>query len=162
MTFDRLIRHNPTATFPKRINRCCRFPTSRHKCGRFSIMNDRHRLKTDLFALGLLAATVFVALSLFSHDPADPPAATVYPARTSPLNTCGTPGAIVSHALCTAFGVGSWFALVVMTVVDVRLFSRKTEHDPLVRGFGWGLLLLVVCIGCRSMLEDSSGGTILG
>ena len=125
-------------------------------------MNDRHRLKTDLFALALLAATVFVALSLFSHDSADPPGATVYPARTSPLNTCGTPGAILSHVLCTAFGVGSWFVLVVMAVVDVRLFSRKTEHDPLVRGFGWGLLLLIVCIGCRSMLADASGGTILG
>jgi len=40
-------------------------------------MIDRYRLKTDLLALGLLAATVFVALSLASHDPADPPA--VYP-----------------------------------------------------------------------------------
>jgi hypothetical protein len=45
-------------------------------------MIDRSRLKTDLLALGLLAATVFVALSLLSHDPADAPAATVYPART--------------------------------------------------------------------------------
>ena len=99
-------------------------------------MNDRHRLKTDLLALGLLAATVFVALSLFSHDPGDPPAATVYPARTAPLNTCGTLGAFVSHVLHSAFGVGAWFVLVVMVVVDVRLFSRKTEHDPLVRGFG--------------------------
>lgn len=125
-------------------------------------MNDRHRLKTDLLALCLLAATVFVALSLFSHDPADPPAATVYPARTSPINTCGILGAVVSHLLCTAFGVGAWFVLVVMAVVDVRLFSRKTEHDPLVRGFGWGLLLLVVCIGGRAALAHTSGGTILG
>ena len=125
-------------------------------------MNDRHRLKTDLLALGLLAATVFVALSLFSHDPADPPAATIYPARTSSLNTCGILGAILSHVLCTAFGVGAWFVLVVMAVVDVRLFSRKTEHDPFVRGFGWGLLLLVVCIGSRAVLADASGGTILG
>src|SRR5258708_31041392 len=125
-------------------------------------MNDRHRLKTDLLALGLLAATVFVALSLFSHDPADPPAATIYPARTSPLNACGTLGAILSDVLCTAFGTGAWFVLVVMAVVDVRLFSRKTEHDPFVRGFGWGLLLLVICIGSRAALADSSGGTILG
>ncbi len=125
-------------------------------------MNDRHRLKTDLAALGLLAATVFVALSLFSHDPGDPPAATVYPARTVPLNTCGTLGAFVSHALHSAFGVGAWFVLVVMAVVDVRLFSRKTEHDPFVRGFGWGLLLLVICIGSRSVLANTGGGTILG
>ena len=125
-------------------------------------MNDRLRLKTDLLALGLLAATVFVALSLYSHDLADPPAATVYPARTSPINTCGTAGAILSHLLCTAFGVGAWFVLVAMAVVDARLFSRKTEHDPVVRGFGWGLLLMVVCIGGRAALANTSGGTILG
>src|SRR5204863_7085611 len=71
-------------------------------------------------------------------------------------------GAYLSHALCTAFGVGAWFVLVVMAVVDVRLFSRKTEHDPVVRGLGWGLLLLVVCIGGRAVMSDAGGGTILG
>lgn len=124
-------------------------------------MHDRHRLKTDLLALGLLAATVFVALSLFSHDPADPPAATVYPARTEVLNTCGRVGAWASHLLHTAFGAGAWFVLVVMAVVDIRLFSRKTEHDPFIRGFGWGLLLLVACIGCRALF-NFSGGAIHG
>ncbi|MGE5191290.1 MAG: DNA translocase FtsK [Deltaproteobacteria bacterium] len=125
-------------------------------------MIDRSRLKTDLLALGLLAVTVFVALSLVSHDPADPPAATVYPARTETFNTCGAVGAWVAHLLRTAFGAGAWFALLAMAVVDVRLFSRKTEHDPLVRGFGWGLLLLTICIGCRAVFAHASGGTIVG
>jgi S-DNA-T family DNA segregation ATPase FtsK/SpoIIIE len=125
-------------------------------------MIDRSRLKTDLLALGLLAATVFVALSLVSHDPADPPAATVYPARTATLNTCGAAGAWITHLLHTAFGAGAWFVLLAMAVVDVRLFSRKTEHDPLVRGIGWGLLLFVVCIGCRAIFARAAGGTIVG
>ncbi|MBI3866734.1 MAG: DNA translocase FtsK 4TM domain-containing protein, partial [Planctomycetia bacterium] len=124
-------------------------------------MHDRHRLKTDLLAIGLLAATVFVALSLFSHDPGDPPATTVYPARAEVLNTCGRAGAWVSHLLHTAFGAGAWFVLVVMAVVDVRLFSRKTEHDPFIRGFGWGLLLLTACIACRALF-NFSGGAIQG
>jgi S-DNA-T family DNA segregation ATPase FtsK/SpoIIIE len=125
-------------------------------------MIDRSRLKTDLCALGLLAAAVFVALSLMSHDPADPPAVTVYPERTEVYNTCGIPGAWVSHALRTAFGAGAWFVLAIMAVVDVRMFSRKTEHDPLVRGLGWTLLLLVLCIGCRAVFSAASGGTVLG
>jgi S-DNA-T family DNA segregation ATPase FtsK/SpoIIIE len=124
-------------------------------------MHDRHRLKTDLLALGLLAATIFVALSLFSHDPADPPATTVYPARTEATNTCGHVGAWISHKLHTWFGTGAWFILIVMAVVDVRLFSRKIEHDPSIRGLGWVLLLVVTCIGCRAVL-NFSGGTIYG
>jgi S-DNA-T family DNA segregation ATPase FtsK/SpoIIIE len=124
-------------------------------------MHDRHRLKTDLLALGLLAATIFVALSLFSHDPTDSPATTVYPARSEVMNTCGRVGAWVSHVLHATFGAGAWFALIAMAVVDVRLFSRKSEHDLFIRGFGWGLLLIAVCIVCRALL-NVSGGTIYG
>lgn len=125
-------------------------------------MNDRHRLKTDLLALGLLAVAVFVALSLFSHDPADPPARAVYPARAEAFNICGRAGAWVAHLLHTAFGIGAWFVLGVMAVVDFRLFSRRTEHDPLIRGFGWTLLAVVVCIGCRAVFSQVGGGTALG
>ena len=125
-------------------------------------MIDRSRLKTDLLALALLAATVFVALSLFSYDPADPPAATVYPPRTVTYNTCGPVGAWTAHLLRLAFGSGAWFVLLGMGVVDVRLFSRKTEHDPLVRGFGWGLLLVTICIAARAVLPRASSGTLVG
>src|SRR5258708_34842307 len=125
-------------------------------------MNDRHRLKTDLLALGLLALAVFVALSLFSVDPAYPPAHAVYPARAEAFNICGRAGAWVSHLLHMAFGIGAWFVLGVMAVVDFRLFSRRTEHDPLIRGFGWTLLAVVICIGCRAIFSQIGGGTALG
>jgi len=125
-------------------------------------MIDRSRLKTDLLALALLAATVFVALSLFSYDAADPPAATVYPPRTETYNTCGRVGAWTAHLLHLAFGSAAWFVLVGMAIVDVRLFSRKTEHDPLVRGFGWGLLLVTICIAARAVLPRAGSGTLVG
>jgi S-DNA-T family DNA segregation ATPase FtsK/SpoIIIE len=120
-------------------------------------MHDRHRLKTDILAMGLLAATIFVALSLFSHDPADPPSTAVYPPRTTVMNTCGRVGAWVAHHLFTAFGAGAWSVLVAMAVVDVRLFSRKFEHDPLVRGFGWALLVISTSLACRAAFSISSG-----
>jgi S-DNA-T family DNA segregation ATPase FtsK/SpoIIIE len=49
-----------------------------------------------------------------------------------------------------------------MAVVDVRLFSRRTEHDPLIRGFGWLLLTVVICVGCRAIFSQTGGGTPLG
>ena len=68
-------------------------------------MNDRLRLKTDLLALGLLAATVFVALSLYSHDLADPPAATVY------LFTNSARTMFIGGGLVGAFGATTAFFL---------------------------------------------------
>ena len=46
------------------------------------IMADR-RSRLDLGAYGLLIAGLLVALSVFSHDPADPPGAIVYPPHGS-------------------------------------------------------------------------------
>jgi S-DNA-T family DNA segregation ATPase FtsK/SpoIIIE len=124
-------------------------------------MQDSQRLKTDLLALGLLAATVIVAVSLLSHDPADPPAAAIYPPRTEVLNTLGRLGAWISYQMHARFGVGAWLVLIMMAFVDVRLFSRKTEHDPVVRGIGWLLLLVSGCISCHGIF-DASGGSIYG
>jgi len=42
-------------------------------------MLERRDLRQDLLALALLALTVFLAASLSSYDPTDPPSALVYP-----------------------------------------------------------------------------------
>ena len=56
-------------------------------------MLEKRDLKLDLFALGLLALTVFLGASLFSYDPADPPSELVYPQHSEPANVCGRYGA---------------------------------------------------------------------
>jgi DNA segregation ATPase FtsK/SpoIIIE, S-DNA-T family len=122
----------------------------------------RQRLKTDLMALGLLAVTVFVALSLMSWDPADRPATEVYPPRAQTLNTCGLVGALIAHGLHTTFGMGAWFVVFSLAVIDVRLFARKSYQDPFVRGFGWSLLLATVCIGLRLAVPGWGGVTVIG
>ena len=68
-------------------------------------MIDYQRLKADLLALGLLAVIIFTGLALFSHDPADPPSTTVYPAHSIVMNLCGPAGAFVSNLLFNAFGL---------------------------------------------------------
>ena len=52
-------------------------------------MLENRNLKRDLLALALLAAVIFLAASLFSYDPADPPAKLVYPPHSQPANVCG-------------------------------------------------------------------------
>ncbi len=56
------------------------------------LMLEHRNLKMDLLALGLLAAVVFLAASLLSYDPADPPSKLVFPERAEVLNACGRSG----------------------------------------------------------------------
>jgi S-DNA-T family DNA segregation ATPase FtsK/SpoIIIE len=125
-------------------------------------MPDRQRLKTDVLALGLLAVTVFVALSLFSFDPADPPASAVYPPRTESLNICGPVGALVAHALHSAVGMAAWFLIVTLAVIDVRLFARRSYPDPFVRMVGWVLMTAALCVGLRLASPGFGDVTLIG
>ena len=74
-------------------------------------MLEQRDLKKDLLALGLLALAVFLAASLLSYDPADPPSKLVYPERPEVLNACGRSGAFVSRCLFTALGLGAYYLL---------------------------------------------------
>jgi len=108
-------------------------------------MIDYRRLITDLLALALLAVCVFVALSLYSFDPADPPAATVFPANTQVQNLCGPVGASLSHALRNALGLGAWVLLLTLLLADLQLFSRQGLSDPVIRAAGWTSVLIAIC-----------------
>lgn len=125
-------------------------------------MIDRDRLKTDLFALGLLAVTIFTGLSLLSYNPADPPAHATYPPQNETLNAGGPVGALVAHTLLTAFGMGAYFLLAALAILDVRLFARRSCSDPWVRACGTVLLLGVVSIGSRMINPGFSRGPIIG
>ena len=97
---------------------------------------DFQRLKNDVIALLLLAAALFVGLSLASFDPADPPSTQVLPLRVSPINLCGTAGAWVALKLRQLLGFGAWFALLTLIAYDMRLFSRETDKRPLFTAIG--------------------------
>ncbi|MBL8848377.1 MAG: DNA translocase FtsK 4TM domain-containing protein [Planctomycetaceae bacterium] len=112
-------------------------------------MIDYRRLITDLLALALLAACVFIALSLYSFDPADPPTATVYPVNPQVANLCGPVGARVAHALRESLGLGAWLALAILALVDAQLFSRHGINDPVIRAFGWLNVVIAVCAGLQ-------------
>lgn len=125
-------------------------------------MFDYTRLRTDLIALGLLAATVFVGLSLVSYDPADPPARMVYPARSDSLNICGSIGASIAHSLRTTVGISAYFILLSMVILDFRLFSRQESKNAVAESFGWLLLLTSLCVGFQLLLPNFGNGPITG
>ncbi|MBM84366.1 MAG: DNA translocase FtsK [Planctomycetaceae bacterium] len=125
-------------------------------------MFDFHRLRTDVIALGLLAACVFIALSLISFDPADPPAQLVYPAKASAQNLCNIPGAYAAWLLKSVFGILSYFVLLSMIVVDVRLLARRPIQAPTRRMIGWSMMVCGGCVILHLMAPGLFGGQIVG
>jgi S-DNA-T family DNA segregation ATPase FtsK/SpoIIIE len=123
---------------------------------------DRRRLQTDLLALGLLAVTVFVGLSLLSYDSADPPAKIVHPERLVPTNWAGAAGAWVAHHLRSAFGLGAWLLFATMVVLDARWMTRRTFADPMFRAFGWLLGFVSICVTLQASVPGLSSGPIIG
>ncbi len=109
-------------------------------------MIDYQRLRTDVLALGLFAVALFLGLALYSYDPADPPSSLVYPARGMAVNLCGPIGALLSSSLVNAFGLGAWFILFSLLLVDLWMFSRDPVRDPFLRVLGFAAILVAVCL----------------
>ena len=123
---------------------------------------NRQRLQTDLLALVLLAATVFVGLSLLSYDSADPPARVAYPDRIVAANWAGSAGAWVAHQLRSGFGLGAWFLFATMVVLDARWMTRRTFADPMFRTFGWLLGFVSLCVTMQALIPAWTRGPIVG
>jgi S-DNA-T family DNA segregation ATPase FtsK/SpoIIIE len=123
---------------------------------------DLRRLRTDLLALCLLALCVFLALCLWSYDPADPPARLAFPARFQPLNVCGPYGAQTAHYLRTGLGLGSYFLVFALFTMDMRLFSRKGPTDRLLRSFGIVLVVAGLCISLQLHAPQLGDGPVVG
>ncbi|MDA1012963.1 MAG: DNA translocase FtsK 4TM domain-containing protein [Planctomycetota bacterium] len=87
-------------------------------------MNTR-RIAIDALALGLLAVVGFLALSLLSYNPEDPPSRMVYPMPTEVTNLAGPTGAKVAHGLRMNLGLGAYFLLFALASFDARLFARE-------------------------------------
>jgi S-DNA-T family DNA segregation ATPase FtsK/SpoIIIE len=125
-------------------------------------MLEQRNLKLDLLALGLLGLTVFLAASLLSYDRADPPGNLVYPAHTEAANICGRCGALVSTLLLDAFGLGAYYLLFSLVVLDSLLLTRRRIGEPLLRAFGWMLSLTGFSTLAAMALPHLSPGPVIG
>ena len=125
-------------------------------------MLEERSLKLDLLALGLLAVTVFLAASLLSYDPADPPSELVYPPSAQTANLCGRSGALVSMGLLGAFGLGAYYLLFSLAVLDSLLLARRKITDPVLRLAGWLLSLAGISTFAAMALPQLSPGPVIG
>lgn len=125
-------------------------------------MLEQRNLKLDLLALGLLALTVFAAASLLSYDPADPPGRLVYPQHAEPANLCGHWGATTAWLLLSGFGVGAYYLLLSMAVLDSVLLGRRAVGEPLLRVLGWLLSMVGLCTLVAMALPGLSPGPVIG
>src|SRR5437588_4299987 len=117
--------------------------------------------RLDLAALVLLLAGLLVALSVFSYDPADPPAPAVYPARLRPANLLGPAGARLADALVGALGLAVYVLLASWFVLVVLLALRRGLLRWSLRLVGW-LLLVPVAATLADRLAFASGRDFFG
>ncbi|MEJ2716859.1 MAG: DNA translocase FtsK, partial [Deltaproteobacteria bacterium] len=117
----------------------------------------------------LLAAAVFLFLSLFSHDPRDP-SFNVVTSRAHVSNLCGLFGSHVSDALVQLIGTASFLVPVALVVFAFRIFFRP---EPAVRRTELVSLFLLISGTCTllarlgvdkpgNFLADHPGGGALG
>jgi S-DNA-T family DNA segregation ATPase FtsK/SpoIIIE len=125
-------------------------------------MLDHKRLITDIAALALLAVTVFVTMSLASYDPADPPGSVTFPARQTVTNLCGPVGAQLSHFLQTAIGFGSYFLVLSLVALDVKLFTHRPVGGPVVRTVGLLLAVIGLCSAFSLLAPGLGNGPVIG
>ena len=125
-------------------------------------MLEQRKLKLDLAALGLLALTAFLALALWSYDPADPPSRLVHPPREVPLNMCGPAGAWAAQILLSALGLAAYGLVFSLGVVFVMFFARRQVSDPGLRITGALVALCGLSTVAAMAMPDWTPGPVIG
>ncbi|MCO6456076.1 MAG: DNA translocase FtsK 4TM domain-containing protein, partial [Pirellulaceae bacterium] len=138
-------------------------------------MFENRNLRHDLFALGLLALVVFLGVSLITYDPADPVAQVaaelggwyatdvlVYPQNEQLHNACGRWGALAADVLFQGLGVGAWYVLLSLAVVDITLLRRQAIENPVVRTLGWLASLAGITTLAALLAPHISPGPVIG
>jgi DNA segregation ATPase FtsK/SpoIIIE, S-DNA-T family len=125
-------------------------------------MHEARNIKVDLLALALLALCVFLALALATYDRADSLEGLVYPAPEKTSNACGRAGAIAADLLLQGLGVGAYYLLVSLAVIDAWLLARRPVTQVVLRGVGWVVSLLALCTLVSLTASSWSPGPVIG
>jgi S-DNA-T family DNA segregation ATPase FtsK/SpoIIIE len=111
---------------------------------------ERDRLR-DLTALGAVAGLALVITALLTFDPADPPAASVFPQPPQAGNACGLFGSMAATGLYATFGYAAWPLLGLVLSLAVVLLRRKHLADLPLRAAG-GLVAVAAIATLLAML----------
>jgi S-DNA-T family DNA segregation ATPase FtsK/SpoIIIE len=132
-------------------------------------------LYRDFLALALLALVIFLSLALVSYDPADAVAAPlaplnllhspdpiVYPANPQLHNICGSIGALAADALFTWLGLGAYYLVLSLGVIDFHLLRRRQIDSPALRLIGWIASLAGMTALVAIVFPSLSPGPVIG
>ncbi len=119
--------------------------------------NFARNLQQDIFAIALVAATLFVLVSVVTYNAADPvydqtetasmlftPDVTIYPGNEAITNACGYWGALLASGLLTGIGISTAFVIAAMGGVATALLTRGGMNAPVLRSLGGTLVVVAV------------------
>ena len=124
-------------------------------------MAEARSLKLDLAALALLAVSLFLGMSLATYDPAESFSGLVYPAPEKTSNACGRSGAIAADGLLNGLGVGAYYLVGSLALLDAWLLARRPVSQPGLRIIGWVMSLVALCT-LTSLATSWSPGPVIG
>ncbi len=124
-------------------------------------MAEARSLKLDLAALALLAVSLFLGMSLATYDPAESFSGLVYPAPEKTSNACGRSGAIAADGLLNGLGVGAYYLVGSLALLDAWLLARRPVSQPGLRAIGWVMSLVALCT-LTSLSTSWSPGPVIG
>jgi len=107
----------------------------------------------------------FLAVSVASFDPADPPSEAVYPPNDPVRNWCGGVGAHVAYALLSAIGDAAYPLLLFVMTGAMLWISDSTLEDKAFRIIGGALLVLSVSVASamitvEARMPEGNGGVL--
>ena len=138
--------------------------------------SDREpNLVRDLSAIGLVALTLMLTVSIVTRSPADPietplwpisafyvPDVLAYPTNEAVTNACGYWGALLSSALLDAVGLASALVIAAMGGIATALLVRGRLQAPVLRSLG-GTIMLVGAATAASLLPiEMEGFPVVG
>ncbi|MEK6248304.1 MAG: DNA translocase FtsK 4TM domain-containing protein, partial [Planctomycetales bacterium] len=134
-------------------------------------MFEKRNVQRDLVALALFALVLFLSLSLLTYHRSDPSLSRrsgvlVYPATGEIQNMCGQAGAWAADLTLRLLGIGAYFLVISLAVVDGFFLLRRPIDQPMVRFTGWlvalaGLATLAAMV-VTDLLPSLWGGPEIG
>jgi len=108
---------------------------------------------------------LFLAASILSFHPADPPSDALYPPSASLHNWCGSVGAYIAYGVLSGIGDGAYPLLLFIVAGAFMWLSELSLEDKVFRTIGAGLLVLDVSVASAMMavearLPEGNGGVL--
>lgn len=125
-------------------------------------------LRVGLLALLLLPPTLFLAASLVTYDPADPPSTLVYPRNPIVRNCCGRLGALLATSVIDMTGVGAFVIAFLMGYLSFSLMLGTSKRKLARQTIGALALTVALLVFAQllvppTMIASVSGpGGVLG